>query len=317
MPYIGLTPGEKYTVGFTISDWTAGSITVRLGITDVNGGTTYTFDSDATSTESLNLLCSTYPELDFQPSYDFAGSLDSISVVPYLSTEDTASVLAGADIYINAGQQYLDTKVDTPASPARYQVDITAGDYVVNLYGCAEIYNVWIINSDGRSELERQEIEDLKYYYEGDTLTNTDSDTPLYYAVNITSLSPQQSSLTSETYSDTFTYEYEDINFGSHYDNDDRTMIKSLLIMPPTDETYTLVVYGKFYSPTLWLDADTSFWTEQYPEILCYAAMYCLNVEYENAQKVGYWKAVIDDAVSGIQDILEYDKTHYITRFDG
>lgn len=185
----------------------------------------------------------------------------------------------GADWYIKTGQKYLDSKIDTHKSVARYHKDIAAGDIKLELLYCRAIQQVWVTNADGRSELTKKSMKWLRTEYGYDFASSEiDQGTPLYYTPAILGLSPEQAALTAENYTDEFTYEGDDIKFGDHYS------YNGILFMPPSDGVYTLSIFGLFDSYPLSSDDAKNFWTELHPDLLIRAAMWALEFAYRNRQ---------------------------------
>jgi hypothetical protein len=91
------------------------------------------------------------------------------------------------------------------------------------------------------------------------------------------------------------TYETERL-IGSHYEG-----WRGITLMPPSDGAYTISLLGLFYSPTLSEDYDTSFWTEEHPDILIAAANRELEVFYRNSEGRRDWEAEIHEKLFGIE----------------
>jgi len=333
----------------------------------------------------------------------------------------------GANTYINAGQRMLDEKISFQKSVSRYIIDVPANTMFTTLTRCNAINEVWVENADGRTELERIDLQKLREMYS--TPADVDASTPIYYSSIPVGLSSQQSEVLSNTteqyilnggfdsseywtvgaawtiasglaayaigdgnlvqsvksiplgssitYSllvSTFTasegetgklyivgsntteqeilatilttgtatatvvtgididtislvaenldavvvdnlsvirtatimsYDYNTVKFT------DSQTCRGLYIMPPTDVTYTLSVFGRFYSPTLIDNNDETFWTVEHPFALVWAAMYILEVSYRNMEGAKGWMMSINDYLSGIDsEQVEEDSTY-------
>ena len=114
------------------------------------------------------------------------------------------------------------------------------------------IKEVWIMDSDGRSKLTPKTLSWIRKTY-ADVLSDIDTGTPLYYSLAIIGLSPEQASLTSEDYTDEFTYDVDEIRFGDHY------LYNGIIFMPPSDGVYTVTIIGEFFSKTLSNDTDNNY----------------------------------------------------------
>jgi hypothetical protein len=101
--------------------------------------------------------------------------------------------------------------------------------------------------------------------------------TPTYYTSLITNPHPDLSVANLPSLGST------DLIFGV-----DRFKYDGILIMPPADGTYTISVYGAFYS-VLENNIDVSYYSEVYPELLIMASNLCLEAFYRNTQGVMDW----------------------------
>lgn len=225
---------------------------------------------------------------------DLTGRFDL--VVDTTSYEDN-----GANFFIEAGQRFIDSKINFPKSLARYQKDIAVDSILLTLQYARSIKEVWVTNSDGKYKLEKKTLTWLRSNY-ADTLADIDTGRPLYYSPAILGLSPEQAALTSGDYTDEFTYDADDLMFGSHYG------YNGVVFMPPADEIYTMTVIAEFLSIVLSLDADTNYWSIMFPDVLVAAAMLALEKFYRNTEGVKDMTAVVMDSLLGIdKDMVEQE----------
>jgi len=102
-----------------------------------------------------------------------------------------------------------------------------------------------------------------------------------------------------------FTYDDEDLVLAGttpHY------AYRGIVWMPPADGTYTLEVWGDFFSKKLVDNYDTNFWATIYPDILIKAANYALESTYRNTAGMADWLSVIDNDLRGIDhNLVEQD----------
>jgi hypothetical protein len=299
-PYINIRPGAEYRVRFTLSNRTAGSVTICLGDTNSSDGYSASVNTDY----DLNLYGRDEKWLEIVPTSDFDGSIDSISIIDY-DSQDSLDYISPADMYINNGQQWLDDQLDHRKTIKRYQVDISAGDSVITFYACRWIKEVWVMNADGRREVSKDSLNALRNYY-NEAPADLEQGTPASYSPAVIGLTSEQKHLTSATgahpYTAQFTYDSDDLTLataaspgGAHY------ALTGIVFNPPADEAYTMAVWGKFDSQPLYADGDRSFWTDRYPNYLVHAAAYQLAIAMANREKVDYWYQVIQQELLGLQ----------------
>lgn len=173
----------------------------------------------------------------------------------------------GADFYIRAGQKVLDTLLDTPQSSEERVLPVSSGDYKLELTEVRAIKNIWAVNDDGISKLEKKTMTWIRDQYGyGQQLEDVDTGKPLYY----TTYRPQNS---------------HPLAF-KHY----------ILFMPPSDGNYDLKVEGMFYSDYLKENNDTNYWTIEWPMTLVQAAMYVMERMYRNTEGANdHWAAIQRD----------------------
>jgi len=202
----------------------------------------------------------------------------------------------GANYYINVGQRLLDNLQEIRESFAWFKVDLSVNQVFQTLDSVRAIKEVWMSNADSRFILEKKELGWLKETY-AKPVSDLTSGQPTYYARSVIHLAPEQEAITSSDYDDTFTYGWEDLVF---QDTTDRYKKTGIVWMPPADEAYTLEVLGQFFTKTLSADADKSFWTIQYPEILIKAANYALESVHRNREGMRDWLEGIKLDLQGI-----------------
>jgi hypothetical protein len=137
---------------------------------------------------------------------------------------------------------------------------------------------------------------------------------PLYYAPVQSGLAPSQRDITALNYSNTFTYDYEDVIFGNHW------LYNGVLFLPPTEGTYTISILGRWLSAPI---ADTSpvtttYWTEVHPDLLVMAGQWALEaLQYRNREGMADFLAAINDAIKDLDaDVVEQESAA-ITQMEG
>lgn len=215
----------------------------------------------------------------------------------------------GADFFLNLAQKYLDRFFDDGKAIARYPVAMAAGEYIAKTVGIRSIKEVWIANSEGKSELEKCTFQELQTEY-SDGFAYTDRGTPAYYAPAV--FRPYPDTLASVA----GLYGVDDLilNATEHY------TYNGVVIMPPPDVAYTLEIVGLFYSPVLsatlsgavWTQTK-SYWTEVHPETLIKAAIYQIDAMYHNnSGATDYKNLVLEDVTGLIADDTEQMLTSYL-----
>jgi hypothetical protein len=189
----------------------------------------------------------------------------------------------GANWFINAGVRWLDLHQEHLISMQEHQLAISAGDWQIDMQQLRVPKSVYFLDSDSEMNLltERTMEWVLQNYAE---LGNTTNGTPKYWASYIAHRSPQQKAngLPSNT--------------------------KRVVILPPTDTSITVSVFGRFHQAKLTANADDNFWVTEYPEVLVLASLLSLEGFYRNTQGVQDYRNMIEDILTGIdRDTAEAD----------
>lgn len=210
----------------------------------------------------------------------------------------------GANFYVNMGQKMLDRKNRIPKDAMRYQKDLIAGQFQLDIENVRALKEVWAVNGDGRSILTKRDIGYLKENYATAWGAYTRG-TPVDWAVGVNALAPQQDQLTTgvgSPYTAEFTYDYEDLVFSDesqapHYGK------MSVIVMPPVDVTYTIIVWGRFFQKKLTDTAGQTknYWTEVHPELLVLSALWAHEVTQRNTEGAKDWMNAVDEYIQGIE----------------
>jgi len=231
---------------------------------------------------------------------EISGRFDLLTATTY---ED-----AGADFIINSAQRYLDRLMDTGKMKARYPVIMNAGTIVAKSIGIRSIQEVWVANADGKTQLTPVSLAVLREYYYEESSAITQG-CPAYYAPAV--LRPYPDTLASTT----GMYDIEDLVLFDATAPAKHFNYNGIVVMPPPDDTYTLSIWGLFYSPTLsatlsggvWTQTK-SFWTEVEPMVLIEAALYRINAIYHNTSAAADHRAILMEDVMGLDhDAVEED----------
>lgn len=206
----------------------------------------------------------------------------------------------GADIYLNAGQRYLDTLLDGRKTRAINLTKPASGEKRIVLENLRAVHKVSIFNSDEMTMMEKISSDNM-YYLNSSTIL---PGRPIYYSV--AELRPYPDNVTGTALTNILNKESV-VADNNHY------LLRGIFIYPSTDGSYTIAIEGSFYSPKLSANlsegvfiSTKSFWSEEHPFTLISAGMYKLETMRNNEREINKWKEVIiADIISINSDIYE------------
>lgn len=203
----------------------------------------------------------------------------------------------GANFFIKAGQRYLDCILPNPNSEKVYRKDIAAGDHNLFLKHLRYVETVELFNADGKvQELTLTTMAKLRAAYTS-LISAASRNAPTTYALSKHLPAPEQEGLTavggSTPYTTEFTYDHETLSF-----NAARKEQVGIEFRPVSDAAYTMVLTGGFFT-LLDDDADTSYHSLVYPEVLIMAANMAVEAFYRNSTGVNEWEAAISRWLDG------------------
>ena len=224
-----------------------------------------------------------------------------------LIVDDTTWEDNGANAYINAAQRALDRMQHTTFGEGHnWQAAVVNQRHVVFGF-CRAILRVFAtkISDDSRTELTK---ETLAYVKSEHFAENAETGTPLYYAPGIFRLAPESEMAIGDidvpaNYLDYIGEAPQDFN--------------GILFTPACDESYAIETWGYFYSPTLTLDTDVSWWTNNHPELLVMATQMTLEKFLRNSEGVKDWMLVIKDHLQGIDFDLVEEQISGVNQMEG
>lgn len=236
-----------------------------------------------------------------------------------LDPATNAAYYKNIDFYINQGQKLLDTSFDNPKSLARRTIALGQGAFFKHLRGCRVIKEIWFANADARTQLTMRNADFLRKNYSNlyGTLSTTltqgllataDSSvqgTPLYFMPMTIGLAPEQAD------DDGFVYDNDGVMAGDHW------AYNGVMILPAGDAAGTLSVLGKWYSPSLQIETDKSYWTEVRPEVLCFAAAHIIETMYRNTEGAKDWWNSVMNAMAGVDADLAEQASEGVYNFEG
>lgn len=204
---------------------------------------------------------------------------------------------------INSACRYLESLQDNPQSQRRHVIGTTtatSGTYVLDVQDCRAVTRVWIANGTSLAELAYIEYDNARR--EGLISQTFTAGQPEAYAIVPAGRSPAQEGDGSTTYIDSTEYVadgvdddvYGDIKFGLMF------QYTRLLILPPTDGTWTFDILGKFWPVTLDSTYTSNWWTVNFPDTVAYAAAMVLEWERRNREAALDW---MDAAKAGLKAV--------------
>jgi hypothetical protein len=210
----------------------------------------------------------------------------------------------GANWYINKGQRWLDLHPLAPTMYGRYITNLAADDFYIEISGCRALHEVWINDDEDRVLLERKTLKWVQEEF-GDVTSDITSGTPTYWCPARPRAVNSDGNESLGTFLDFVV------------DEDGNETVQGILIAGPPEEEITVDIRGVFFSPTLSDDTDTSWWTENYDDILLLAALRKLESFMRNTAGVKDYNVVIQEELQML-DFAEVEQTvHNITRMTG
>ncbi len=191
-----------------------------------------------------------------------------------LVVDTTDHVDNGMNWYINRGQMFLDSLINTENSPGIMQGAIVAGNNTFKFARCRSILKVWFTDSNGDKIFPRRMLFDDFIEEHPKNVTDVDRGTPKDYAIDV----------------------IRDIDTPVTADD----LKKGIIFSPPADASYTAYIEGLFFATALSGDSDENYWTQLYEDILVFATLYKLELSYRNTEGSKDWLNAINSALFGI-----------------
>lgn len=208
----------------------------------------------------------------------------------------------GADFFITNGQDWLDRQLGTAKEFGRRFDSVAIDAWYLTFQKSRAIKEVWVNTDEDRWMLEKVSLKSLKEYYAG-LRSATDSGQTLYYA-------PAMLKSIDAT-------DIDDLGAFFNYILADSDTYNGIIFMPPTEEALVVETVGKFYSDTLTINADTSYWSENHMMTLVWAALRQLEISYRNTEGARDWERAIRDSIEGIDKDVVEEETADTEEMDG
>ncbi len=228
--------------------------------------------------------------IDTQPTDAQSLRLQLRSIVGRRDLIDEDGTDKGIDFYINSGLRYLDQRLPVNFNLGRYLTQVSSGTYTIDIPNVRAIKRVWMFDETGgaRTQLMKKSLSWLRSRFTEDWSDLT-TGTPLYYAPNVHRPAPAQVGSVASDFSG-----YSDIGDITFGDHEASYRASGILLLPPTDGTYTFNIVCAFHSTNF--DSNTqSFWTVMYPEAVILSTMRSIEqMLYRNdAGADGFEKALL------------------------
>lgn len=171
------------------------------------------------------------------------------------------------DVYLNAGQRWLDEQFHWLKPKGDIEVELEADDDSITLTGCIALYELWSEDSDG-VKVPLTLYKSRRAFWSVFETAALDTGLPSYYCLpDLRHATPGQ------------------------------TLVQ---FAPPADKAYTLHAIGHFYEDDLAEAEDETYWSEVHPELLATAAAYILYRDYNNATAQKTKREEIDAIIEGL-----------------
>ena len=206
----------------------------------------------------------------------------------------------GANALINAACRFLDERSRFRHDSNRRHVrDITSGDFLVVIPELRAAERVEIMDSAGaRAVLDRKEHLALRQEF-GKEFGSGAPGRPVWWAqVAAKSPAPSQADLGLGGFQTEATGDTDDLLIEDC--EDIFSSCQAILLNPRSDATYTVSIFGEFYSKKLIDDTDRNLWTQNYPETLLAATMMKAEIRKRNTEGTKDWLAAIDLDLEGM-----------------
>lgn len=197
--------------------------------------------------------------------------------------------------YINAGQRLLDKLSLKGNITTRRFANIASSAVFTYIKYCRTIEDIWLYSGDERTKLNKVTLNEIKEYY-NEPKGSITAGTPVYYAFeHIRPIGLDATKPEIITNLALFTQQWaldNTIVDGSWHG------YTGIITMPPADTGYTIEISGQFKSIPLDITNNTkSYWSEELPDVLIWAALYHMEIDYRNTEGAKDWKGAIEAAM--------------------
>ena len=209
-----------------------------------------------------------------------------------LVVDDVDWVDNGANFFINAGQLYLDQKIETKMSESVCYKKLVAGLIGCGFPDCRAVREVWLQDevSQARTKLTKRDKGYIREKYKKPFGVLT-TGAPLDYYLPTLRVYPDGILINQiESY----------IGWMDSQPSKGQNVYNGIIVMPPPDHEVVLEIVGLFYSPKFINDLDETLWSSRYPTVLLWAALRELEITYRNTEGAKDWSNAINERLVDI-----------------
>jgi hypothetical protein len=211
----------------------------------------------------------------------------------------------GSDVFIVAGQRWLDRTFEVNGSIGRDDSLLDIGNWYSLIPEVRVIEEVWVSLTTGeRYPLTYLPFKDYRTAFPQDLGTFTPGRISYYTPVFFTKIPASSDVLV-------------DVVGLNQYIVANPASYNGLIFTPPTDAIVNLEVHGKFYQPKLVNNSDTNLWSEAYPTALVLAACRQVEISYRNQAGVRDYETALEGELRGAEYDLVDSETNNMPRLKG
>lgn len=205
---------------------------------------------------------------------------------------------AGMDKYIDEGRRFLDEKQNVDRhSYSRVYKEVSVGGWFVSVPNVRAIITAFSSTATSRNEMKRIGYREMAdHFTQPITMGNYiefQYCQPFCIAMVRSPDSADKTALTTETFFDLVIDGPEE----------------NAIIFPPYENDVVIEAWGTFYSDKLVNDIDENLWSVRWPQLLVWATLYHVEVDYRNTTGASDWLSQIMARL----DLIDKDQTEQIS----
>lgn len=215
----------------------------------------------------------------------------------------------GADFYINAGQKFIERKINVKKSIGRFFKKLSVGEAGVSFRECRAIGEVWAHFPEEQVRTRLKKLSYTEFRTKFPAMNKAvDSGSPLYFTPVLLRMYPDKPILSQwEQY----------LGFFDVLAMSGSEVFDGVLVYPPTDQEIVIEVTGLFENAELTADEDETYWSMVHPEILLLGALYQLEVFNRNREGARDWLEALEIALADIDKDVVEEESFDINQMEG